>query len=407
MPSRRRPLVALALVLGVVAGGCASTGPSPTPLPLPASFAWSRASIELPPDVVEIAPGSTAGAQCSPCHAVQASLMTAVAATPEGLLAVGQQLPPSTAVAYRSPDGRHWTPEPAFEPGDDTAALGVAADGDRRLIVGRRGPAGAAWLSVADGTWQASPSPELGAPAGGTAELRAAVPWGGGWVAVGSVDADAAHRTAAIWRSADGLAWERVTGGPGFLGSAAYGVAAAGDRLVVVGSGAGGETSATPAPGVAWISDDGSSWTLVESPSFAAGPLRAVTATPTGFVAVGFGIDDARAAAWTSPDGAAWTPVPDQPAFVALDKPIRMGAVAWGGDGLVAAGWKSDAGNGTGVVWRSADGATWERVEDQVSMSGASLTGVAFAGDEPVVVGTSGYPDNDQAAAWYEGPEAD
>ena len=191
---------------------------------------------------------------------------------------------------------------------------------------------------------------------------------------------------------------------PGFLGTAAYGIATAGDRLVVVGSSVVGESGDVALPAVAWTSDDGSSWTAVESPAFAAGPMRAVAATPAGFVAVGFGIDDTRAAAWTSTDGSAWTAVPDQPAFEALGKPVRMAAVASNGAGLVAAGWKSDAGNGSGVVWRSPDGNVWERVPDQVSLSGASLAGVTFAGDAPIVAGTTGYPDNDQASTWFEGP---
>jgi len=403
MPRRPHPL-ALALALGVALVACGEA-PTPVPASLPASFAWSRAAIELPPDVVEIAPGSTAGAQCSPCHAVQASLMTAVAATSDGLLAVGLQLPPSEAVAYRSSDGRAWTPEPGFEPGPDTAALGVAADGDRRVVVGRRGPSAAAWVSDAGAPWQASSeSPDLRAEGSGTAEMRAVVPWHGGWVAVGSVDAGADHRVAAIWTSPDGLAWERRTGESGFLGTAAYGIATAGDRLVVVGSSVVGESGDVALPAVAWTSDDGSAWTPVESPAFAVGPMRAVAATPAGFVAVGFGIDDTRAAAWTSADGSTWTAVPEQPAFEALGKPARMAAVASNGAGLVATGWKSDAGNGSGVVWRSADGTSWDRVPDQVSMSGASLAGVAFAGDAPIVAGTTGYPDNDQASAWFEGP---
>jgi hypothetical protein len=55
-------------------------------------------------------------------------------------------------------------------------------------------------------------------------------------------------------------------------------------------------------------------------------------------------------------------------------------------------------------VWTSADGVAWERLPDQVSMSGASLAGATLAASLPVVVGTSGYPDNDQASAWFEEP---
>ena len=352
-----RPVVAVLLAVLVVA--CASGTATPAPASLPASFAWSRAAIELPPDVVEIAPGSTAGAQCSPCHAAQASLMTAVAATNDGLLAVGLQLPPSEAVAYRSTDGTSWTPELGFEPGEDTAALGVAAAGDQRVVVGRRGPDAAAWVSDAGGAWQASSaSPDLEATGSGTAEMRAVSAGHGGWVAVGSVDADATHRAAAIWTSPDGLDLERARPAvPGFLGTAAYGIAAAGDRLVVVGSSVVGESGdVAPAGGRLDLRrrlglDRGRVARLRAPGRCGPWPPRR-----TGFVAVGFGIDDARAAAWTSADGSAWTTVPDQPAFEALGKPVRMAAVASNGAGLVAAGWKSDAGNGSGVVWRSPDG---------------------------------------------------
>ncbi|HEY3336334.1 MAG TPA: hypothetical protein VGK16_13965, partial [Candidatus Limnocylindrales bacterium] len=113
---------------------------------------------------------------------------------------------------------------------------------------------------------------------------------------------------------------------------------------------------------------------------------------------------DDRAMAWTSPDGTAWTAQPTTPSLENHDKPIRLLAIAAGHGTLLGAGWKSDAGNGSGVVWSSPDGVTWERLPDQVSMSGASLAGVALVGSLPVVVGTSGYPDNDQASAWLQGP---
>ena len=71
--------------------------------------------------------------------------MTGVASTQAGLLAVGLQLPPSSAVAYRSADGRQWAPEPGFPADEDTAALAVVADAEREVVVGRRGTAGASW----------------------------------------------------------------------------------------------------------------------------------------------------------------------------------------------------------------------------------------------------------------------
>ncbi|HKF84666.1 MAG TPA: hypothetical protein VKB30_02705 [Candidatus Limnocylindrales bacterium] len=392
-------------LVAVLVAGCGMSGPAPvSSASQRPEFAWARAAIELPPEVVEVAPGSSAGIQCSPCHAVQASMLLGVTATPDGLLAVGAQLPPSAAVAYRSADGRSWTPEPGFAGQEGSVAVGVAAAGGRIVVVGRRGAAAAAWVRDG-GAWQAAPAEAaLEAPAGGTAEMRAVVAWRDGWVAVGSLDTDASHRDAAIWTSPDGLRWRRAGSDTDFTRSAAHGITASADRLVVVGSrtgAAGGEATA----GAAWTSDDGERWTRIESTAFDAGSMRAATHGGAGFTAVGFGIGDDRAAVWSSSDGVDWSLLPSSPALEALGKPIRMAAVAPAGDGLIVAGWKSDAGNGSGVVWRSSDGRTWDRVADQVSMSGGSLAGVAFAGELPVVVGVSGSPDNDQARAWYEGPE--
>ena len=320
--------------------------------------------------------------------------------TGDGLLAVGIQLPPSTAVAYRSRDGRAWEPEPGFKPGEETTALAVAADERRRVIVGSRGDDAAAWVSTATAgtsTWDTAPGDAaLRAPAGGLAEMRAVVAWRGRFVAVGS-RGEEGSRQAAIWISDDGLAWRLVSGGSPVDDARAFGIAAADDALVVVGAtGSAGTGSAA-----AWVSEDAERWTRADSPALEAGPMRAVTAGPAGFVAVGFGASDNRAVAWTSRDGTTWTVAPTTTSLENAGRPIRMAAVAPDGSGFVAGGWKSDAGNGSAVIWRSSDGRTWERTPDQVSMSGASVAGVSSAAGVPVAVGTSGSPDNDQAAAWF------
>jgi hypothetical protein len=168
-----------------------------------------------------------------------------------------------------------------------------------------------------------------------------------------------------------------------------------------------------------WTSTDGETWTRADGGVLDTGPMRGVAAGPGGFIAVGFGNADDRAAAWVSADGLAWEAAPDQETLANGGRPIRMlGVTAAGGsqdsaaapdaapawDGIVAAGWESDAGNGSGVIWRSADGRTWERVPSQWSMSGGSLSDTAVAGGMPVVVGTTGSPDNDQASAWFPDP---
>lgn len=390
----RVPLLLVVVVMVVAACGPSTASPTLRP-----EFAWSRAAIELPSDVVDLAPGSSGGMICSPCHAEQASLMTGVASTAAGLLAVGLQLPPSSPIAYRSADGRTWSPEPGFPADEDAAALAVAADADREVVVGRRSTAGAAWVKARGAAWRAvQGGPSLEPPPGGTAELRAVATWRGRFIAAGSRDADADTRSAAAWTSPDGLAWDPAAPGPPFEDAAAYGVAASDDRVVIVGE----RTATEPAQAVAWVSDDGTTWTRLESPAFADGTMRAVTWTGTAFVAVGYGVADDRAMAWVSPDGSTWTTQPTSPALENHGKAIRLLAVATGNGTLLGAGWKSDAGNGSGVVWTSADGTSWDRLPDQVSMSGASLSGATLSGTLPVVVGTSGYPDNDQASAWYE-----
>jgi hypothetical protein len=238
--------------------------------------------------------------------------------------------------------------------------------------------------------------------------MRAVAPWHGRFVAAGSTEDRTGTPTASVWVSDDGLAWRRASV-PGAARATALGITASASRLVVVGetgdaddgdAGATGDTG-TSVPAV-WVSADAETWNRVESPGLDAGSMRAVASLPSGFVAVGAAAADDAAAAWTSADGLEWVPRRPGRPFESNGKPIRMAAIVPGGSGAIAAGWKSDAGNGSGVVWRSPDGRAWERVADQVSMSGASLSGVAALEGGAVAIGTSGYPDNDQASGWYE-----
>ena len=219
-PLRRRSTI-VAAALALLATACGSTAATPTPRP---EDAWSRAAIELPSDVVDVAPGSSGGMICSPCHAEQASIMTGVASTPDGLLAVGLQLPPSSAIAYRSPDGREWTPEAGLPRGRGHGRARRRRDADHELVVGRRGKAGASWVRAGTDAWRAAPdAPSLAPPTGGTAELRAVTTGPGRIVAAGSRDADLDSRSAAVWTSPDGLDWELAGTGPAFEEAAATG----------------------------------------------------------------------------------------------------------------------------------------------------------------------------------------
>ncbi len=173
-----------------------------------------------------------------------------------------------------------------------------------------------------------------------------------------------------------------------------WGVAARGSTLVAVG------TNGDPiyGPAAAWVSTDGA-WRRAEV-ARPDGVMRAVTSTADGFVAVGYATNDDGARVWRSADGTTWSPVDDQPSLDNHSSPNRMLSVAADEHGLVAGGWRADFANGSSAAWTSPDGSQWTAAPWVPSFSGGQIPGVALAGDLALGVGRSGYPDNNQAAAW-------
>jgi hypothetical protein len=403
------------IALAVLASGCgtphgspaASLSESPTgaPASLVASappggigFAWDAASVEGPAAVTD-AP-SAAPRFCSPCHG-QATLLFGVARTGFGLVAVGVQEPPAKAAAWLSPDGRQWARVAGFPAADGSVAVAVAANAERSVVVGSDRDGALSWVTTDGATWaQSPPAPTLAGPSGGT-HMLTVVAWQGGFVAGGSHDDPiAGHTSGAIWLSSDGLAWRRVSADASFAGTRVLGLAAGENTLVAVGT-SGDETHGNA---VVWVSHDGLRWDRLASPALNAGIMRAVTADSAGFEAVGLGSADDQAEAWVSRDGNDWQVVPDSTALHVGHLSMRMFAVAPSDVGLVAVGWKSDAGNGSGAAWISPDGIRWQRSPDLPTFYGAEVTGVVSKGPGLVGVGTSGYPDNDIASVWTSGP---
>jgi hypothetical protein len=130
------------------------------------------------------------------------------------------------------------------------------------------------------------------------------------------------------------------------------------------------------------------------------GVMRAVTASDDGFVAVGYASEDDGVRVWRSADGVTWTAAEDLSSLGNHSSPIRMLSVAADDRGIVAGGWRADAANGSSAAWTSADGEQWTAAPWRPDFSGGEMTGVALAGDLALGVGRSGYPDNNQAAAW-------
>lgn len=165
-----------------------------------------------------------------------------------------------------------------------------------------------------------------------------------------------AVRTASFWRSADGVAWTRATVPLPSDPSEVTGIAALGPASLIAVGIAGDERRGTAA---VWRSSNGgATWSPVIGPALAAGRMLGVVAGGPGIVAVGELQAQTGAAAWFSADGSNGQ-ASTGPGLQNYGLQMVMTAVGRDDSGFVAAGWRTDAGNGSAVVWRSSDGRTW------------------------------------------------
>lgn len=201
-----------------------------------------------------------------------------------------------------------------------------------------------------------------------------------GLIAVGA-EQDGFARTAAIWRSSNGTAWERVddTGVLGALDdrddpttptSMIVDIAEFQGRLIAIGNtqpaGTAGSLVGSSLEPAAWASDDGSTWTrltLPEAPLAADGTgamFTAITTTSTGWATVvsngqidEFGRADGTSEVWTTTTGTDWTRSTPIPAGAMIESIAAIPA------GTIIGGTDS---TGQPIVWTSADNASWQRV---------------------------------------------
>ena len=389
------------LAAAALVAACAS-GPTPggqtssrtiaaasSPVP---SQAWVAARVEQPA-AIEAAP-TDAPVFCSPCHPVVGTYIDSLVAFNGGFLAFGHDQPPSHAALWSSRDALLWRREAGLPAPEGSSISAAVANGGTVLAVGTSGQAGAAWRSTDGAAWTLIqlPGPETGS----TERLAAVAGWGGGYVAGGYVQSATSVRSATLWQSADGAAWTRATVELPSGSSEITGIAVMGPAdLVAVGI-AGDERSGTAA---VWRSSDGAaSWSLVTSPALSAGRMLGVAAGGPGIVAVGELVAQTGAAAWFSADGSDWQ-ASSGPGLQNYGLQMVMTAVNRDGSGLVAAGWRSDAGNGSAVVLRSSDGRTWVRLGQEPSFSGAGLSCV-LGSPRLLVGGTMGWPDTHAAQVW-------
>jgi hypothetical protein len=148
---------------------------------------------------------------------------------------------------------------------------------------------------------------------------------------------------------------------------------------------------------VAWDSADGLDWRRTPDLGTEGTGAFAVTAGPSGLVAVG---DQGRAAAaWRSTDGRAWQAASMPP--LAGNGAAGLLAVAGRPNGYIAGGWLLGADGRSGAaIWDSTDGRAWTAAPSLPGATGAQVHGVAAVAQGAVAVGVSTAGPTDRAVAW-------
>lgn len=198
----------------------------------------------------------------------------------------------------------------------------------------------------------------------------------------------------ALWFSADGEAWERVTELPverRAIGASLVGVGPDGMVAIKVGDPE-AEAFGAPSELAVWVSPDGRSWREADPGGFeGAGYLHDLESAEAGWVAAGEYAADPHTVVpgiFWSPDGLSWR-------LVARGEGRGSArSVVVGEDGVLVVG--SEAGRP--AVWRSTDGTTWSRSQLPSAGHGGEATTGAWVGDRWLVVGVGS--ETEPMAAW-------
>jgi hypothetical protein len=364
--------------------------------------------------------------------------MNAVVALTSGFLAVGSEgddkdplrsnYPPSDSAAtraavWRSDDGIGWTRVPdddAFSDPDSGLVMNdVAFDGSGLVAVGGAFKQVETFATHRWDVWES----EVPAPPSDV-----------------DIDVDAA-----VWTSADGIAWSRVTAGdeasggdtirqhmnavvaagPGFVavGQEGFDYLGVDEWTPIEGNNTDGRDHVAENVAAVWTSPDGETWTRVVDEAALAHGGGAVTGwalmfdvvtSRSGLIAVGYdmwvqgsGVSPEwfeSAAVWLSPDGLSWRRSGQE----AFDNPPMRAVTATEGGGLVAGGGL--VGWIEARIWSSHDGDTWvEHPRDETVLGGrptsatedevigpASIRGMSVYGSNVFAVGSF----NGDAAVW-------
>lgn len=277
-----------------------------------------------------------------------------IAAGGPGFVAVGSGGRQLRGRVWTSADGRSWMAQPDDMFGGYNLSL-VRRVGETLYAFGR-GPDGLrVWRSGNGRTWTSlEQSPEL---------VRAAVNdvavVDGTMVGVGYVDDPEGEFGSAVWRSTDGVDWQRVASPEGL--EELWDVAAR--DSMIVGSGRWPHLSG---PLIAYSTDVGDSWSAAETDvTFGlegpGGGLVTVAGNAQRFVAVGYRDDasDYAPIALSSADGLSWTSVVLQTGdgFGFLEQVVSLP-----GRRFVALGTEGP-GRQTGTARVTRDGVSWTEID--------------------------------------------
>ncbi len=229
----------------------------------------------------------------------------------------------------------------------------------------------AIWTSADGATWTRVTIEETV-----NAQLTSVVAWDGGLLAVGGREdpSNPARNAALVLRSADAVSWQAVAPLVG-LDAPVTDVAADGERLVAVGPAPGAHTQAKSA--TAWSSIDGKTWTREPLPGGESGSQWArVAATPEGFGAIDVGSSPEgplNASVWRR--GAEWDTVIDS------QRVSNAGAmdIASGPFGALVVGldWTYAP-----VLYASHDGIAWGLVAPAGDMPAEAFAPVSATWDQ-------------------------
>jgi hypothetical protein len=333
---------------------------------------------------------------------------------------------------------------------------GVAASGGTFVAVGSANGDAGIWASGNGGAnWTAAAFPDLlGGP--GRQTLSDVVHGPAGWLAVGSTMTDPAVTRPLLVTSSDARSWR-----PGPAMEVPPGHFVLTPRVVTAGPKgyvlAGEDRSAVGTVPALWFSPDLKRFTRSRPGSMPAGGagvrISDVTATPSGFMAVGGSgaADRESGVVWVSGDGLNWTAkdrvlpedarsaglrhvVSTKSGIVAIgvartaDGSVPFSAVStdngssWEYDwlpveetatvlgltatdgGAVAVGSDGAPGEGDAAVWTSKDGLDWTRqdlAEEGLGGSGAQWLGaVVVSGDRVIALGRSTTYEEDHLTIW-------